>query len=114
MADKSRRGESEGNPAASARPAAEDGQRIELDDSDVVAMYANVCRVASTPEEVIVDLGLSQNPTAPSDKIRISQRVILSHYTAKRLLALLAATVHRHEQVFGVVETDIRKRVKAT
>ena len=30
------------------------------------------------------------------------------------ILALLAATVHRHEQVFGVVETDIRKRVKST
>jgi hypothetical protein len=90
-----------------------DVQRLELDDSNVVALYANMCRVASTPEEVILDLALNQNPMGGStEKIRVSQRVILNHYTAKRLAALLAATVQRHEQVFGVLETDVRKRVK--
>jgi hypothetical protein len=38
--------------------------------------------------------------------------VILNHFTAKRLAALLTATVQRHEQVFGRLETDIRKRVQ--
>ncbi len=87
---------------------------INLDDSQVEAIYANLCRVSSTPEEVILDLALNPNPVGgQSVEIRVSQRVILNHFTAKRLAALLAATVQRHEQTFGVLETDVRKRVKS-
>lgn len=95
-------------------PAEQEGQvRIELDDSGVDGLYSNLCRVSSTPEEVILDLALNPNPMgAPVQKVRVSQRVILNHFTAKRLAALLTATVQRHEQVFGRLETDIRKRVQ--
>lgn len=95
-------------------PATEEQQqiRIEIDDSAVEAIYANMCRVSSTPEEVILDLALNPNPVGtPPETIRISQRVILTHYTAKRLVSLLASTVQRHEATFGVLETDVRKRV---
>lgn len=98
-------------PAAPADNAAQQ-VRLELDDSDVSALYANLCRVSSTPEEVVLDLALNPNPLASgSQKLRVSQRVILNHFTAKRLAALLAATVQRHEQAFGRLETDIRKRL---
>ena len=100
-------------PAGSGQP---QGQPLELDDKDVEALYANLCRVSSTPEECILDLALNPNPmgggTGPIT-LKVSQRVILNHYTAKRLAALLMATVQRHEQAFGVLETDVRKRVKA-
>jgi hypothetical protein len=100
----------------------EQGSRVQvqqptltLDDSSVEAIYANLCRVSSTPEEVILDLALNPNPVGgQSATIRVSQRVILNHFTAKRLAALLAATVQRHEQTFGVLETDVRKRVRAS
>ena len=86
--------------------------RLELDDSNVEAIYANLCRVSSTPEEVILDLALNPNPLGqPEQKLRVSQRVILNHFTAKRLAALLTATVQRHEQAFGRLETDVRKRL---
>ena len=86
---------------------------IELVDDDVKALYANLCRVSSTPEEVILDLALNPNPIGQGNvKLKVSQRVILNHFTAKRLAALLAATVQRHEQAFGALETDIRKRVQ--
>jgi len=101
---------------AGAPEAAEQQQqqiRVEIDDSGVEAIYANMCRVSSTPEEVILDLALNPNPVGtPPDKIRISQRVILNHFTAKRLVSLLASAVQRHEATFGVLETDVRKRVK--
>ncbi len=91
----------------------EAGVRIELDDTGVDGLYSNLCRVSSTPEEVILDLALNPNPMGASvQKIRVAQRVILNHFTAKRLAALLTATVQRHEQVFGRLETDIRKRVQ--
>lgn len=86
--------------------------RIELDDTGVDALYANMCRVSSTPEEVILDLAVNPNPMGNvSQKLRVSQRVILNHYTAKRLAALLTATVQRHEQAFGKLEIDVRKRL---
>ncbi len=87
-------------------------QTIKVDDSDVVANYANFCRVSSTPEELILDLALNPNPFATGEiTLKINQRIIMNHYTAKRLLAALSAAIQRHEQVFGVLETDVRKRV---
>jgi hypothetical protein len=98
-----------------AQPQQAEGQqiRLELDDSDTQALYANLCRVSSTPEEVILDLALNPNPTsnAPVQRLKVTQRVILNHFTAKRLAALLTATVQRHEQAFGRLETDVRKRL---
>ena len=101
-----------GDGRAPARQQAAQGQ-IEVDDSNVTAGYANFCRVSATPEELILDLGLNPQPIGPAHaKVTVSQRVIMNHYTAKRLLTALAAALQRHEQVFGVLETDIRKRVK--
>lgn len=99
-------------PQAQAAPAPQQ-QQIQVDDSDIVAGYANFCRVSSTPEELILDLGLNPNPYGPvSTPIKLSQRIILNHYTAKRLLSALGMALQRHEQAFGALETDIRKRVR--
>ncbi len=88
-------------------------QRITVEDSDVTACYSNFCRVSSTPEELILDLGLNTTPFASGDiTVPVSQRIIMNHITAKRMLGLLSATLQRHEQAFGVVETDVRRRVR--
>ncbi len=97
------------------QPAVESGQRrvqIQIDDSQAVSCYANFCRVTGTPEELIIDLGLnSESVAVPQRPLPISQRVILNFYTAKRLLSALHLAVQRHEAAFGVLETDIGKRV---
>ena len=86
---------------------------VEVDDSHVAASYANFCRVTGSPEELIVDFGLNPQPVGmPKNPITVSQRVIVNYYTAKRLLHALHLSVQRHEGVFGVLETDIQKRVK--
>ena len=105
---------SEKNASASQTGQAEAQQvRLELDDSQVEAAYANLCFVSSTAEEIILDLALNKNPLSDQNRrVRISQRVILSPYTAKRLAGLLSAAVQRHEATFGVLETDVRKRIK--
>jgi Protein of unknown function (DUF3467) len=107
-------------PAAGGAPQAggqsgQAGQQstITIDDAAVEAHYANFCRVSSTPEELVLDLGLNPQPYATGPQtIRVSQRIILNHYTAKRLLSALSMALQRHEQAFGVLETDIRKRVR--
>jgi len=87
---------------------------IKLDESHLNASYANFCRVSSTPEEMILDMGLNPQPFNPNmAEIQVSQRIIMNHYTAKRLLSALVASIQRHEQAFGVLETDIRKRIQA-
>lgn len=87
--------------------------QVQLDDTHVDSCYANFCRVTGTPEELIVDFGLNTQPVGVPDKpIKVSQRIILNHYTAKRLLAALSMSVQRHEAAFGVLETDVRKRVQ--
>ena len=88
-------------------------QQVTVDDSNVVAGYSNFCRVSSSPEELILDLGLNPQPYATGPvTVSVQQRIILNHFTAKRLLSALSMALQRHEQAFGVLETDIRKRVK--
>jgi hypothetical protein len=85
---------------------------VEVDDSDTLCTYANFCRVTGSPEELIVDFALNPQPMgAPTSPIQIKQRTVMNYYTAKRLLAALQMSVQRHEAVFGVLETDITKRV---
>ncbi len=86
--------------------------QVKVDDSKLVAMYANFCRVTGTPEELIIDFGLNPQPFGvPTDPITVSQRIVTNFYTAKRLLAALQLTIQRHEAAFGVLETDVQKRV---
>ncbi|MBU6385734.1 MAG: DUF3467 domain-containing protein [Planctomycetota bacterium] len=86
---------------------------VQVKDEDAIALYANFCRVTGSPEELIVDFGLNPQPVGiPKDPIHVKQRIIMNFYTAKRLLAALQMSVQRHEQVFGVLETDIQKRLR--
>jgi hypothetical protein len=81
---------------------------------DLRAVYTNFARVTGSPEEVILDFGLNPQPVgSPSIPVTISERLVMNYFTAKRLLGVLSMTVQRHEQAFGVLETDINKRVTA-
>jgi hypothetical protein len=110
--------ETAGAPPAAAQPAGTEltGQAtIHVDDSQCSAGYANFCRVSSTPEELILDLGLNPHPYATGETtVRVSQRIIMNHFTAKRLIHALGVALQRHETAFGAVETDVRKRVRPT
>jgi hypothetical protein len=87
--------------------------QVQVHDEDAIACYANFCRVTGSPEELIVDFGLNPQPVGiPKDPIHVKQRIIMNFFTAKRLLAALQMSVQRHEAVFGVLETDIQKRLR--
>lgn len=126
--DAGKKEESKGQQPKPTQPGAAEGQQqqpgaaqaqaqsnVRVDDSNVTACYSNFCRVSSTPEELILDLGLNPNPYAAGEQvIPVAQRIIMNHFTAKRLLHALSMALQRHEQAFGVLETDIRKRVRTT
>jgi hypothetical protein len=87
--------------------------QVKVDDSNAVCSYANFCRVTGSPEELIIDFGLNSQPMGvPTDPIVIKQRIVVNFFTAKRLLAALHMSVQRHEQAFGVLETDVQKRLQ--
>jgi len=84
---------------------------IVVDDSQAHAAYANFARVTATPEEVIVDFALNPQPFATGRQdLKVSQRLIMNFYTAKRLLGALQTTIQRHEGAFGAIELDVRRR----
>jgi hypothetical protein len=86
--------------------------QVELDDAGAAVCYANFCRVNGTPEELIIDFGLNSQPFgAPTQKLRVTHRLVVNYFTAKRLLGALQLSVQRHESAFGVLETDVQKRV---
>ena len=105
----------DGEPAAS--PPTQDQARtrveVKVNDKDAVCLYANFCRVTGTPEELILDFGLNPQPFGiPTEPISVTQRIITNFFTAKRMLTALQLTIQRHEGMFGVLETDVQKRVK--
>lgn len=103
-------------PATGDRPAEEPGQAAQqsemvLNDKNAHAAYANFARVTATPEEVIVDFALNPNPFLTGrQEVAVTQKLIMNFYTAKRLLSALAMTLQRHEQTFGPIELDVRRR----
>jgi hypothetical protein len=104
--------ESETPPAQGDAAPAQQRPPFRVDDSHIVASYANFCRVTGTPEELIIDFGLNPQPVGiPSDPVIVTQRIVTNYYTAKRMLQALHLTVQRHEATFGVLETDVQKRV---
>ena len=85
-----------------------------LDLSQVETSYANWYRITGTGEELLVEFALTPHlGVVTDDPIRVKQRLVLSFYTAKRLLAHLHYALKRHESFFGPLEMDIRKRIKA-
>jgi hypothetical protein len=99
-------------PAPAPAAAQQRAPQVAVDTSHSVTSYANFCRVTGTPEELIVDFGLNTQPFGvPTDPITITQRIVTNFFTAKRMLHALQLTLQRHEAAFGVLETDVQKRV---
>lgn len=114
MSKVSEKQESAPAPAADAAApeAAQARAQVKVDDSKVSALYANFCRVTGTPEELIIDFALNPQPFGiPTEPVVVSERIVTNFYTAKRLLHALQLTLQRHEAAFGVLETDVQKRI---
>ena len=85
-----------------------------VDTSSQAVTYANFARVTGTPEELILDFGLNtQMSPNPLEAVKLTHRLVLNFYTAKRLLGALHMAVHQHEQMYGLLETDVQKRIKS-
>jgi hypothetical protein len=89
--------------------------QFSVDTTMLSAAYANFCRVTGTPEELVLDFGLNtQMSPVPGEPVKLTHRLVMNYFTAKRLLGALHMAVQQHENAYGVLETDIQKRMRTT
>ena len=91
----------------------EQANQIPTDLSSLSTVYTNFCRVNVTPEELVLDFGLNPqvNP-AQTEPVKLTHRVVMNFFTAKRLLLALNNVVVQHENAFGALELDFQKRFR--
>ncbi len=79
--------------------------KVKWDDTSMRTAYANVCNVASTREEVTLLFGTNQGWHNGQDEVsvRLSDRIILSPFAAKRLALLMGNIVGQYEKRFGTL-----------
>ena len=83
------------------------------DTSALSTVYTNFCHASVTPEELVLDFGLNPHwGPSPAEPIKLTHRVVMNFFTAKRLAMVLNSVLSQHESAFGQLELDIQKRMK--
>lgn len=107
------------NPTAAAQgqPGQQQQQQIQvpINDTEMENMYCNWFRVSGNWDEVLVDVGFHSQvmgATGP-EAVNLTHRLIMNFVNAKKLAEVLRVVVARHEQLFGVVEVDPNRRLRA-
>lgn len=93
--------------------------QLRIDESQMSTRYANAFRTNATAEEIILDFGLNMpNPAAAQGQqeilFRITDRVVLNYFSAKRLAITLTQVIRRYEDQFGELELNVANRRKGT
>lgn len=111
MADETKTSAGEAQQAA--QPAQAQAPQFTVDAAGLLSTYTNWYRVTGTPEELVIDFGLNpQMGQAPSEPIKLSTRLVMNFYTAKRLMNALLGVVSQFENTYGVVELDFNRRAR--
>jgi hypothetical protein len=111
MADEPRPNPGDAPPQAQPQP-----QQIQIpvDLSSLATGYVNWFRFTGSAEELVIDLGLAPQlgQMPPTEPIKLTHRLVMSFYTAKRLLQNLHRAVAIYEQHYGVLEVDPARRLR--
>ena len=84
--------------------------KVTWDDSDLRMTYANVVNVSSTREEITLFFGtnLTWSASESEYRVKLSDRIVLNPFAAKRLLTLLANMLKEYEKRFGALQDERR------
>lgn len=90
---------------------AQQQQQVQLmvDEKDLKSVFANAYRIYTTAEEVVIDLGFNMpdpNPQGGQPRLlfKVTDRVIMSYASTKRLTGSLNGLVAQYEQQFGPIQ----------
>lgn len=80
--------------------------KIKWDDSSMKSVYANVCNVAGSREEIVMLFGMNQawHSGQKEVTIQLADRVVMSPFAAKRLATLLDNVMKDYEKKFGEIK----------
>jgi len=81
-------------------------RQIKWDDSKMRNVYANVCNVSGSREEIALLFGLNHawHAGQPEMTIELADRIILNPYMAKRLAILFNNFIRDYEAKYGTLE----------
>jgi hypothetical protein len=93
------------NEAAQKPEADAAGTRVRWDTSNLKSVYANVCAVNSTREEVVLNFGINKawERTSNEMEIELTSRIILSPFAAQRLHELLGKLLKEYDSRYGAL-----------
>src|ERR1700760_584091 len=85
------------------------GVQVVLDERDLKIIFSNAYRIHTTAEEVVIDLGFNMpdpNPQGGQQRLlfKVTDRVIMSYSSTKRLAMSLGQLIKRFEQQFGEIQ----------
>ncbi len=83
--------------------------RVVWDDSAMMSSFANVINVMNTREEFTLLFGTNQTWNVVGSKeltVKLSNRIVLTPYAAKRLLTQLNQHLAEYERRFGVMNLE--------
>jgi len=99
--------------SATPQPAAQAAPQFPTDYSSLSTVYTNFCRVSVTPEELVLDFGLNTTMAPnPNEAIKLTHRVVMNFFTAKRLMNAMIGVVSQYENTYGALELDFQRRIR--
>jgi hypothetical protein len=93
-------------PQEGAEGEAEQRGTLNLVAQDAKTSYANLAVLTTTPEEVVLNFGINVTPMTQDRKVNveITDRIIMTYASAKRLAITLGNVVKRYEEKVGVID----------
>lgn len=83
------------------------GVKIAWDDSDINSQYANIATATANREEFFLLFGTHQNWRGDERenmvKVKLSNRLVMSPFTAKRFMLVLQHSINAYESKFGKI-----------
>ena len=81
------------------------GSVLNLTIDNATMIYANLAVITATTEEVVINLAVNVNPPVAGGEINVAvtDRVIMSYPSAKRLALALGNVVRRFEDAAGTI-----------
>lgn len=115
---KERDREAPGTPGTPGSTATVAGSQVKIrwDDTNMRSIYANVCNVAGTREEIVLLFGMNQawHSGQKEVTVQLAERIVLSPFAAKRLSLLLSNVVRDYEFRYGTLDAEARRPADST
>ncbi len=83
------------------------GVKIQIDDRGVNVESSDYWLITGTPEEVLLRFGNTKHNVG--GPIKVTNKVSVSYYTAKRLLSAMVQTIKKYEEALGSIDVEAGK-----